>query len=226
MRAISLYMKEYMLTHDELLKYCNAAYEEDLNLFESRLGIHNKTRAYFGESLHKYTVELDDCYVIVFRGSENKYDWVNDMLVRTTDFGHTQVHQGFLDCLDSQPNPRFYYDKPIYITGHSLGGALAILEAYRLISMDTEIKEVVTFGCPKVGAKSFQERYNSKLFGRTTMYVNGNDIVPLLPPFRYYQVGYKLQIGDKLSWYNPLKYIGMFTDHIIENYSNSMKGLP
>ena len=83
---------------------------------QEELFIKGKTKFYYGDSLHKYTVEHDDYYVIVFRGSENKFDWLNDFTFNAVDFNHTNIHQGFFCALEAELNPRLQYDKPVYIT--------------------------------------------------------------------------------------------------------------
>lgn len=214
-----------MLTHKELIKYCHASYASDEVAFENELGIKGKTEAYYGDSLHKYIVKLEDCFVIVFRGSVNKFDWLNDFTFNAVDFGHANVHQGFLTALEAELNPRLVFDKPVYITGHSLGGALALLEADRLSECGVDIHEVVVFGNPMVGALSFKEQYENKLGNKTTRYVNGDDIVPHLPPIKYYQVGNLIEIGKNSSWFNPLKYYRMIHSHHIEQYCAEMDKL-
>ncbi len=214
-----------MISHKELIKYCNASYSRNVEAFENELLINGKTKFYYGDSLHKYTIEHDDCYVIVFRGSENRFDWLNDFTFNAVDFNHTNIHQGFLTALDAELNPRLQYDKPVFITGHSFGGALALLEADRLAECDVNIKEVVTFGSPMVGALSFKEKFEYKLGDKTTRYVNGDDIVPFLPPLRYFQVGKCTIIGSKSSWLNPLKYYRMIRSHHIEQYVTEMEKL-
>lgn len=212
-----------MMNHKELIRYCHASYAGNEVEFENELGIKAKIESYYGDSLHKYIVELEDCYIIVFRGSVNKFDWLNDFTINAVDFNHTNVHQGFFCALEAELNPRLHYDKPVYITGHSLGGAIALLEADRLSECDVEIKEVVVFGNPMVGALSFKEQYEKKLSEKTTRYVNGDDIVPSLPPLKYYQVGKCVNIGKKSSWFNPLKYYRMIHSHHIEQYCSEME---
>ena len=212
-----------MINHKEFIKYCSAAYAGNVDAFENELFIKGKTKFYYGDSLHKYTVEHDDYYVIVFRGSENKFDWLNDFTFNAVDFNHTNIHQGFFCALEAELNPRLQYDKPVYITGHSFGGALALLEANRLSECDVNVREVVTFGSPMVGAMSFKENYEHQLGDKTTRYINGDDIVPSLPPLKYYQVGKSISIGKKSSWFNPLKYYRMIHSHHIEQYVAEME---
>ena len=70
----------------------------------------------------------------------------------------------------------------IWITGHSLGAALATLAADRL----QDVQGLYTFGSPRVGDQGFQERFRPNAF----RLVNGNDIVASVPPENpYHHVG-------------------------------------
>jgi len=72
--------------------------------------------------------------------------------------------------------------KYVWITGHSLGGALALMCAY-----DCETKQgikltgLMTFGQPRIGDKSFSDYIDDKLKGRYVYFVNQDDVVPRLP---------------------------------------------
>lgn len=71
----------------------------------------------------------------------------------------------------------------IYITGHSLGGALAMLAAQHLLSHDSNayrnLLSVCTFAAPRVGNSGFAEWFTDVDVVR---YVNSEDIVPNIPP--------------------------------------------
>lgn len=66
---------------------------------------------------------------------------------------------------------------PISLTGHSLGGAMALLTAAYLRSCFLEVNEVVTFGAPRCGRLKIIDPVEK------TLYVNGKDWVPRVPPF-------------------------------------------
>ncbi|AUX45522.1 uncharacterized protein SOCE26_070140 [Sorangium cellulosum] len=76
----------------------------------------------------------------------------------------------------------------IYITGHSLGAAMAVLAAARLFSntryaeIRRLIRGVYTFGQPMVGDATFAARAEELFGGKLFRFVYGNDIVPRLPP--------------------------------------------
>ncbi|KAJ9466171.1 Phospholipase A(1) DAD1 [Diplonema papillatum] len=73
-----------------------------------------------------------------------------------------------LQTLDSHPT--------IYITGHSLGGALACLCAYSVSINLGWLPVVYTFGSPKLGNREFQRRYNAAV-PNTFRVVNEYDFV-------------------------------------------------
>ena len=76
---------------------------------------------------------------------------------------------------------------PLYVTGHSLGGALAVVAAARLpAKMRNNIRGVYTFGMPRPGNSLFAAGYHapvgSSLGDRTYRFRHGDDIVPTVAP--------------------------------------------
>jgi hypothetical protein len=70
-------------------------------------------------------------------------------------------------------------DERIWITGHSLGGALAVLAAAVLkFEAGRDIAGLYTYGRPRVGDNAFCEALDAALTGRFFRYVNDQDIVP------------------------------------------------
>eukprot|EP01060_Flectonema_neradi_P032308 TRINITY_DN510_c2_g1_i1.p1 TRINITY_DN510_c2_g1~~TRINITY_DN510_c2_g1_i1.p1 ORF type:complete len:1089 (+),score=134.06 TRINITY_DN510_c2_g1_i1:65-3331(+) len=67
-------------------------------------------------------------------------------------------------------NPR------IYITGHSLGGAMGCLCAYSMTMEKGRLPVVYTFGSPKMGNRQFQRLYNAAV-PNTFRVVNSHDVV-------------------------------------------------
>ncbi|MBW4454216.1 MAG: 50S ribosome-binding GTPase [Nostoc indistinguendum CM1-VF10] len=96
-----------------------------------------------------------------------------------------EIHLGFALLMEEiLPKIQFLIEelKPekICFTGHSLGGALATLAAYRLRNRDFTIS-VYTFGAPRVGDSAFASRYKDSKVPHFRI-ENKNDIVPHLPP--------------------------------------------
>jgi triacylglycerol lipase len=73
--------------------------------------------------------------------------------------------------------------KRLILTGHSLGGALAVITA-KLIQDDelADIDGVYTFGMPRCGGARFVSAYGPRLEARTYRLVHGHDIVATVPP--------------------------------------------
>lgn len=76
---------------------------------------------------------------------------------------------------------------PLYVTGHSLGGALAVVAAARLpATARNTIRGIYTFGMPRPGNSLFAAGYHapvgSSLGDRTYRFRHGDDIVPTVAP--------------------------------------------
>jgi Lipase (class 3) len=137
----------------------------------------------------------EDGIIVAFRGTviNSKADWFNDLLMFPKAGTNLpgKVHSGFYDnFLGIAPmiaevlttfcneNPT----KPIFMTGHSKGAAMAPIAAYYMqANFEFLTSEVYLFAPPLPGTSEFSSAYNS-LFGNTFSYQNNQDIVPLLPP--------------------------------------------
>ncbi len=71
--------------------------------------------------------------------------------------------------------------KRFIVTGHSLGGALAVMGAKILTGAGFEVAAVYTFGQPRVWNAKGAANYNEKLGDRTFRFVNEGDPVPMVP---------------------------------------------
>jgi hypothetical protein len=96
-----------------------------------------------------------------------------------------QIHQGFYRTLDlvwqqvhEQVRRQWTPDTKLWVTGHSQGGALAVVAGARLKGEGITPTSVYTFGAPRVGDLHFAASYES-LVHRIEY---GNDIVCHLPP--------------------------------------------
>jgi triacylglycerol lipase len=122
--------------------------------------------------------------VVAFRGTADARNWLTDL---DCDLWHDaicgRIHRGFHCALES------VWDAlegelcsakcgRLWVTGHSLGGALAMLFAWY---WDGPIAGVYTFGQPRVGNARFRDNYNFMRGRRTFRVVHGDDIVPRVP---------------------------------------------
>lgn len=110
------------------------------------------------------------------------------------------VHKGFKDYADEAlsggildflvDHIKNHPEEKIYITGHSLGGAVAMMIAVRMVDAGADMSniKVVTFGAPAVGNKNFAEKYRDKI--NLTRAVMDSDIVDVsLDIFGYTHFG-------------------------------------
>jgi len=130
--------------------------------------------------------------VIAFRGTEPTLEeWLNnlDFDLVPGPFGG-EVHDGFSGALDAvwtqvdRTISRFRQNasKSIWITGHSLGAALATLAAARRRDADQRVDGLYTFGQPRTGDRTFARNFNADFKTQTFRFVNNNDVVTRIPP--------------------------------------------
>lgn len=150
-------------------------------------------------------IEYPDYIVVSFQGSitdkgkstdfgrfgtyrlESLIDWIQNFRLKQLKTKETSlpglVHEGFyrqfkliaekvVDALPSEGK------KPILLTGHSQGGAVAILAAKWLKDRGFPIHEVYTFAAPRGGDVNFQRGMRFPVY-RVEF---GDDIVPHVPP--------------------------------------------
>jgi triacylglycerol lipase len=125
--------------------------------------------------------------VLAFRGTE--VDRVKDIKSDLNAFQEDcstlgKVHKGFSDAykkvgpliVDELAQPD-YAKQALYITGHSLGGAIATLATKRLKHVGGHAA-TYTFGAPRVGNEDWIASIKTPVY----RIVNSADIVPMLPP--------------------------------------------
>nr|5TGL_A Chain A, Lipase [Rhizomucor miehei] len=150
---------------------------------------------------------------IVFRGSSSIRNWIADLTFVPVSYppvSGTKVHKGFLDSYGEVQNElvatvldqfKQYPSYKVAVTGHSLGGATALLCALDLYQREEGLSSsnlfLYTQGQPRVGNPAFANYVVSTgiPYRRT---VNERDIVPHLPPaaFGFLHAGSEYWITD------------------------------
>jgi triacylglycerol lipase len=128
----------------------------------------------------------DRMIVVSFRGSESLQDWLNDASIVLVDTEVGRVHLGFRNALYAvweqlvETITRLRDNNQlVFVTGHSLGAALATLAAARLEG-ETDIPVFACYNCgsPRIGSFSFSRFFKkSGLSAVTHRIVNNNDVV-------------------------------------------------
>lgn len=127
-----------------------------------------------------------DALIVAFKGSDPLVvaNWITDADALPNVDG---VHSGFAEAVDAiwvklEVMMRKHGSRKVFFTGHSLGGALAVVAAQRVeAKLGVEVDAVVTFGAPRVASGLFATRYGH-LQRRTLRFIHGQDIVPAVPP--------------------------------------------
>ncbi len=124
---------------------------------------------------------------LAFRGSEPTLgDWIDDLDFRWSPAAGNpgRVHRGFQRALDRVWRPLLGVlaglgPRPLRITGHSLGGALATLATARLRRQGHPIDLLCTFGAPRGGDATFARTLRDQ---RTIRVATPGDAVCEAPP--------------------------------------------
>jgi len=152
------------------------------------------TRFFDVNGTFAFLAENDNHIILVFRGSEtgNRQDYLTDARIVQKPFGaRGTAHGGFIKALAevetdiNQAIEKIQKDKkrPLWIAGHSLGGALATLYG---IKYPEGVSGIYTFGAPRIGGKKFAKNANQT---SPSLYrvVHDNDLIPRLPTPPFYR---------------------------------------
>jgi triacylglycerol lipase len=147
--------------------------------------------------------------LLSIRGTSNVVNALTDIALQQLKDQHTGIplHQGFaLSARDiyAQIRPKLIKDFKLSTTGHSLGGAVAVVLAMYLDTDGYDVDQVFTFGQPKLtnitGALKFKHL-------KLIRVVTEKDYVPLVPPLDlvdinniniYWHLGEEVVLLDKL----------------------------
>ena len=77
-------------------------------------------------------------------------------------------------------------DWTMYVTGHSLGGALATIFAYECAELDVGKVIMYNYGSPRVGNKAFVDEFKRRV-DSSWRFSNASDIIPTVPRFLGYR---------------------------------------
>ena len=175
-----------------------------------------------------YVATRDKNIVIVFRSTTSDDGWGTTLNVLTDlkayakeiefidegspqfeRFNKISVHAGFhneylryrdqiIKHVDENP------DKEIYITGHSLGGALATLASFDIAANQQRSVNLYTYGSPRVGLSDFRVAHEEIVPNSYRIVINGDPIARVPGSMLDYEhSGLLFQISDEGSQINP-----------------------
>ncbi|MGC3988372.1 MAG: lipase family protein [Chthoniobacteraceae bacterium] len=163
----------------------------------------------------------DQKIILAYRGSEAPkspdgiQDWLRNFSAVPVELSHyanngpfnAQVHEGFANGVHNViapiVNALWKLDAgrnlPLFITGHSLGGALALINAI-IFTYDSHLKRPIqglyTYGQPRAAGPGLCTNFGREIGGRYQRIVNNLDIVPRVPTRPFYE-----HVGE-IQWFN------------------------
>jgi triacylglycerol lipase len=189
------------------------------------------TAAFVGaEDSQSYLAWSNDAVLVCFRGTQpgSLRDIVDDAFVVLVPSTHGAVHLGFRGALDRiwpdilKKLNELAASRTVWFTGHSLGGALAILAADRFAAA----AGVCTIGCPRAGDRRFAAAFDDRFGSRARRYVNDTDIVTHVPtpvPLPYSHVGEVRQITPDGRVTEQMSLLPHFVPQAIGNVGHLME---
>lgn len=197
-------------------------------------------------------MKLRNTLFLAIRGTQSLNDGFVDLKVKKSAFAYNEeikLHRGFYKAILKEYNKIVttiskFNNCNIYITGHSLGGAIATILFNNLlydnnftqisIKNKLSLKSCYTYGMPR-----FTNKKSINVLTPTFQIYNSNDIVPALPfkwlGYENFPEGYNLSPNKikktpndkKVSFFKFIKLINgkVFREHYIETYSERLKNI-
>jgi hypothetical protein len=173
----------------EFAQYCDYAYNSAT--------VENKLYEIRNDEFSYHVMQDMGVTILIFRGTNNTKNILTDIDMRPVEDAELGVilHRGFRDAaswLLEDIKKNYKLEKTVYLTGHSLGGAVAQIIGLWLDN-DGYTVQIYTFGSPKVSTTFFGNRPPHY---RVAM---RSDPVPFLPPYPFLHSGIRID-PETLDW--------------------------
>lgn len=166
--------------------------------------------------------------VLVFRGTQTQAEWLKNLnanqqqYISPTGKAIGEVHEGFFQLTNeltpaiSETVQQLDPTIPFYITGHSLGAAVATLAALEIAQKVPQLRERIqlyTYASPRVYSPILAQ-IHSELIPNSYRVVNLGDTVPLVPPVT---IGNSyVHIGQE--WSFLAQFGDVLLNHVVDTY--------
>ena len=200
----------------EMAEYCQQAYQtatDQNKLYE----IKNNEFSYHVKQDRGVTI-------LIFRGTDNRENIVTDLDFRPwyDEDLDIYLHRGFRDAahvLYEDIKRNYRLERTVYLTGHSLGGAIAQIIGLWLDNDEYNI-QIYTFGSPRISTTFLGNRPpHYRVIAR-------NDPVPFVPPYPFLQSGILIDVKT-LDWSESDDYASITEidgrDHSISFYLDMLR---
>lgn len=168
-------------------------------------------------------IEHENYLCMAFRGTDETLDWLDNLNAFATKQLFGEFHRGFWHSVEDVWQPIFdkyqrllaQRKRPLFITGHSLGGAMATIAAAKLVHEDKPFTSVYTFGQPRALTRDTAQFFNVECKSRFFRFHNNNDIVTRVPAriMGYSHVGSYLYITEEKQIHQEVGFWFKFVDY-------------
>lgn len=187
-----------------------------------------------------FVIASEKANIIAFRGTQTQIEWWRNLQAAQKDYldpdtktQYGRVHQGYLKVMRNQIRSKLISTVrqldptiPCYITGHSLGGALATLSAMEIALAVPKIRpqlQLYTYAAPRIGDRTFAQAH-SELIPNSYRVVNLSDSVPLVPPIKINNILTKASyshVGQK--WSFAAQFGDVLLNHVVDTYRTAIE---
>jgi triacylglycerol lipase len=191
--------------------------------------INRKIPVYFG-----FVLSSKKHNIIVFRGTQRTIEWVlninavyatKESKVFSKSYG--KIHPGFSTIYSNMAAQTLEIAKklnpsvPCYVSGHSLGAAIATLAAIDIAVNVPRLKKQVqlyTYASPRVGDPVFAREHN-RVLPNSYRVVNLADAITLVPFTVFFKTEY-VHVGEEWAFLAPNG--DVMPNHVVDTYRSAI----
>ncbi len=169
-------------------------------------------------------IEHKNYLCMAFRGTNEVKDWLDNINAFSVKVLFGEFHRGFWNSVEDVWAPldaelralQARIPRPVFFTGHSLGGAMAVIAAAKYIHEDKPFTGLYTFGQPRTMTRETSRIFNAECGNRYFRFHNNNDIVTRIPArfMGYSHAGTYLYIDSKGGIHQEPGHWFAFIDHL------------
>lgn len=161
---------------------------ETLNSWDDSGKLFTDLKTFNNNSTQSFVAKSEKFIISSFRGTDEWQDWLDNLNLPAIPHNLGRVHRGFQTALEDVWDEMLatieqFKDnqQTLWLTGHSLGGALATLAAAERIDEDQPWNGLYTFGQPRCVDRTMSRNINVEAKERIFRFQNNNDIVTRIP---------------------------------------------
>lgn len=174
--------------------------------------------------------------IIVWRGTSNLRDWMTNLDMDFIGARHGKFHHGFWKSYTSVSNQveGFYHslksidkNKSVIITGHSLGGALALENGIDFLEKGYNVQGIYTFGQPRTLHRLTAAKLKKKYYNKIFRCVHNNDVVPRVPfsSMGYGHLGQLIYFGHDMNYIENTSWARIKLDKVVGRLKRRFENL-